>query len=36
MIVEINCVLGLFTYFSRFKEALWVETPAPGEATPAP
>jgi alkylhydroperoxidase family enzyme len=35
-IVEITCVLGLFTYFNRFKEALRVETAAPGEATPAP
>jgi alkylhydroperoxidase family enzyme len=25
-IVEITCVLGLFTYFNRFKEALRVET----------
>jgi alkylhydroperoxidase family enzyme len=30
-IVEITCVLGLFTYFNRFEEALRVETATTGE-----
>jgi alkylhydroperoxidase family enzyme len=35
-IVEITCVLGLFTYFNRFKEALRVEPERARKETPVP
>jgi alkylhydroperoxidase family enzyme len=35
-IVEITCVLALFTYFNRFKEALQVEPERAEKETPAP